>query len=495
MKQLTTKSAERLEQFEIASAAHHNAVDFALASHSRRIETSLGDGLARFEGAIDGRGREIIGQIGDRSAALAADLGAKLAAIEETLVNRGGAIDEKLGRRNEEAAALFDGRLQAVEERAGAKLHEVSSTLESLLVRIEDALAQRGRALTETLARNTLETAKALGDGGREIAARHERQIGGNRRDAAKARRRADANAVDGRPRHQCDPDRPGRGGLPVARRQRRSVQGPGRRADAGPEPALRYEPGGAGGQGRRSHAASHGMLDMHKASIGAAFDSHKAVVADATRQSAQIFDARLAALAEAADQSARIIDLRLADLAEAANRNAESIDERLAARIQAMSEVLARTASEAEFDLGGARRQRRQRDQSEGRRPARGHRRQGRRPGGRPRRAWRGCVGEDRWRRRARDADPRPADGEPCGLLTRRTDELIAAVNGSAADPVRALSALTGQLRSEVADSSETLRSVAAETHSPLGRDDRRVAEAVDRAGRGVRRLACARP
>jgi DNA anti-recombination protein RmuC len=51
--------------------------------------------------------------------------------------------------------------------------------------------------------------------------------------------------------------------------------------------------------------------------------------------------------------------------------------------------------------------------------------------------------------------------------LLTRRTDELIAAVNGSAADPVRALSALTGQLRSEVADSSEALRSVAADaTH-----------------------------
>ena len=63
--QLTAKSAERLEQFEIASAAHHNAVDFALASHSRRIETSLGDGLARFEGAVDGRGREIVGQIGD----------------------------------------------------------------------------------------------------------------------------------------------------------------------------------------------------------------------------------------------------------------------------------------------------------------------------------------------------------------------------------------------------------------------------------------------
>ena len=58
--------------------------------------------------------------------------------------------------------------------------------------------------------------------------------------------------------------------------------------------------------------------------------------------------------------------------------------------------------------------------------------------------------------------------------LLTRRTDELIAAVNGSAADPVRTLSALTGQLRSEVADSSQSLRDIAAETTN-------RSAEAID--------------
>ena len=84
-------------------------------------------------------------------------------------VNRGGAIDEKLGRRNEEAAALFDSSLQAVEDRAGVKLRDVSTTLESLLMRIDDTLSLRGRALTEMLARNTLETAKALGDGGREL--------------------------------------------------------------------------------------------------------------------------------------------------------------------------------------------------------------------------------------------------------------------------------------------------------------------------------------
>ncbi len=46
--------------------------------------------------------------------------------------------------------------------------------------------------------------------------------------------------------------------------------------------------------------------------------------------------------------------------------------------------------------------------------------------------------------------------------LLTRRTDELVAAVNGTAADPVRVLGALSGQLRAEVDNSSEALRAVA---------------------------------
>src|SRR4029077_21018201 len=90
-------------------------------------------------------------------------------------------------------------------------------------------------------------------------------------------------------------------------------------------------------------------MLDQNKASLGAAFHCHNVSGADVAQQSVQIFDARLAALAEAADQSTRVIDLRLTDMAEAANRNAETIDERLVARIQGMSEVLTRAASEAE--------------------------------------------------------------------------------------------------------------------------------------------------
>src|ERR1700733_15296430 len=199
-------------------------------------------------------------------------------------------------------------------------------------------------------------------------------------------------------------------------------------------------------------------MLDLHKASMGAAFDSHKIVVADATQQSVQIFDARLAALAEAADQSTRIIDVRLADMVEAANRNTEAIDERLVARIQAMSEVLTRAASEAE-SIWSAR-------------------------GAAVANAIRAKVDELREVIEGKGAEFVTALGDRgddvsarfvgigeramhtldqqmaglATLLTRRTDELIAAVNGSASDPVRALSALTGQWRSEDADSREGL-------------------------------------
>ena len=67
-------------------------------------------------------------------------------------------------------------------------------------------------------------------------------------------------------------------------------------------------------------------MLDSHKASLGAAFDAHKAVVADARERATQMFNERLATLSEAADQSTRVVDARLADMAEAANRNAQQV-------------------------------------------------------------------------------------------------------------------------------------------------------------------------
>ena len=83
--------------------------------------------------------------------------------------------------------------------------------------------------------------------------------------------------------------------------------------------------------------------------------------------------------------------------------------------------------------------------------------------------------------------------------LLTRRTDELIAAVNRSAADPVRALGALSAELRTEVANSSETLRNVA-EQATQLSTDSidslfRRVTEQVEASGVSLREAVSEAP
>ena len=76
--------------------------------------------------------------------------------------------------------------------------------------------------------------------------------------------------------------------------------------------------------------------------------------------------------------------------------------------------------------------------------------------------------------------------------LLTRRTDELIAAVNGSAADPVRMLTALSGQLRAEVANSSDAMRNVAEEaaqrSTDAIDALLRRVTEQVEISGASLR-------
>ena len=180
--------------------------------------------------------------------------------------------------------------------------------------------------------------------------------------------------------------------------------------------------------------------------------------------------------------------------MVDAANRNAETIDERLVARIQAMSEVLTRAASEAE-SIWAAR-------------------------GASVANALRAKVDDLREVIEGKGADLVAALGERgddvsarivgvgeramqtldqqmaglATLLTRRTDELIAAVNGSAADPVRALSALTGQLRSEVADSSEALRSVAADaTHRSAETIEallRRLTDQVEASGASLREV-----
>ena len=211
-------------------------------------------------------------------------------------------------------------------------------------------------------------------------------------------------------------------------------------------------------------------LFDTHQIALDAALDHHQASMAGAAKQSAEDFDGRLSALADAADQSARIIDGRLADLADAASRNAGMIDERLTTRISEMNEALARKTAEADATLATrgvdlaasiAARVDDLRAVIDGK--------------GSSLVAALGERGEDVSNqitgvgaRAAQTIDQQMSS--LVGLLTRRTDELIAAVNGSAADPVRILAALSGQVRAEVANSSEALRGAAEDAAQRSG-------------------------
>ena len=145
-------------------------------------------------------------------------------------------------------------------------------------------------------------------------------------------------------------------------------------------------------------------------------------------------------------------------------------IDERLAARIRTMSETLAKTAAEADLSWaarGG------ELAASIGSQVDELHRLiDGK---GAELAAALGERGENASIQIAGAAERavQTLDHQMSGLgalLTQRTDELVAAVNGTASDPVRVLSALSSQLRAEVANSSEAFRSIAEDATQRSG-------------------------
>jgi DNA anti-recombination protein RmuC len=264
-------SNARLTEFENASVAHRTVVELALSTHARVVDDSVRDGVANFEATfaqhgqqlvsrldaetellttrarvIDDsvrdkltnfettfaeRGQDLVSRLDAETKSLATQLDGKLSAIEETIVTRGGALDERLGKRNQEAAALFDAGMQAADHRATAKLQEIAATQNELLQRIDSGLAARGKALNETLAKSTIEAAKTLSEGGREITqgiSAKSTEIDGS------AVETLDADHRDSRGQARRHDRR--------ARRQRRSVPEPGGLALADPFDPIRRQ-------------------------------------------------------------------------------------------------------------------------------------------------------------------------------------------------------------------------------------------------------------
>ena len=167
---LEEAGAARLAEFESVAAANQTMVELALSTHTRAVDDSLKDGSANLEIALTDRGRDIVTRIEAETKLLTTQLEATLNAIEQTVVIRGGELDQRLARRSQESVANFDSGVEAADSRASAKLDEVRTSFEKILERIDGVLAARAQSINENLARSTVDAAKTLSEGGREIA-------------------------------------------------------------------------------------------------------------------------------------------------------------------------------------------------------------------------------------------------------------------------------------------------------------------------------------
>ncbi len=167
---LEEASAARLADFESSAAANQTMVELALSTHTRTVDDSLRDGVVNIETVLTERGRDVVARVEAETKLLTTQLEATLAAIEQTVVIRGGELDQRLARRSQEAASSFDSGIEAADARSTEKLDEVRGAFEKILERIDGVLAARAKSINESLARSTVDAAKTLSDGGREIA-------------------------------------------------------------------------------------------------------------------------------------------------------------------------------------------------------------------------------------------------------------------------------------------------------------------------------------
>jgi len=156
--------------FEATAAANQTMVELALSTHTRTVDDSLRDGVVNIETVLTERGRDVVARVEAETRLLTTQLDATLNAIEQTVVVRGGELDQRLARRSAEAAASFDSGIEAADARSTDKLDEVRAAFEKILERIDGVLAARAKSINESLARSTVDAAKTLSEGGREIA-------------------------------------------------------------------------------------------------------------------------------------------------------------------------------------------------------------------------------------------------------------------------------------------------------------------------------------
>ena len=154
---------------EQSVAEHQAAMERSAAEHRAATEQAFGDGFAKLDAASAKAGENWFERIDAVSGGLSSRLEGILSSFERLLTVGADELDARLSRRNDEAAELIDTKSRLLDGRTSARLNELSTTLDALIGRIEGGLDSRQKSLQETMASGTLQAAKTLNDGSKNL--------------------------------------------------------------------------------------------------------------------------------------------------------------------------------------------------------------------------------------------------------------------------------------------------------------------------------------
>ena len=403
-----------IEDIENAAIAQHTALDLVLANHQTRVENTFDGAMANMDDLLVRRGQETGDKIESGAQQLAAALDGKFAQFEETVGAGASAVEQRLAKRVQEMSTAIEAGIEITNIKSSDRLREISGALEALAARIDESLDKRGKLVGEALARQTLAVARTLSEGGRGIA---EDMDAKSQLIAETLQSRAKTisesfdlfvEGVDSSLRGRMDEMKQVLGGS--AQHFEEEILAPLQKV---------------GGRIETSGAELSQALASHRKTLDGVVASHGQAIQVTFAEGARAFDSRIGALA---DSFRKEVAAAIAGLEVALEERGGDVTGAISRKILELRALINAEGGQFIADLN-----------------ARGETISNNIVGA-------GGQALQSFEQRV---------SAMVALLTRRGDDLLAAINAGSTESVRALSNLTGSLTEEVETSTSTLRNL----------------------------------
>jgi hypothetical protein len=156
--QLETHLTARFGAFEKLVLEDGGALVERLSSDADRLSRTVAEQLSRTEQVISVDGANLVSQIDSRTRE-----------ITETMAQRAEQASAILAASSQEAANAMESHIKVFEERSMAKSAEIAGSLDGLIARIDANLGARASALNDALVERTIDIARVLAEGGRDV--------------------------------------------------------------------------------------------------------------------------------------------------------------------------------------------------------------------------------------------------------------------------------------------------------------------------------------